>query len=253
VDSDDVVEGSLATTSLPQLLATLAAEARTGVLRIDDDRQQHSETWLSDGKTYLVSTSSSPPLSEVLFGGGLANTVEAIELAISSADRASHRANGSDGAAVTIDAMLGDQPEATESLRRLLHEHNLSSLFEMLVPSDARYRFEPGCVHPLGDRFAEDTAELVDQAERRVQIWRRIAARIPSTTAVLRLAGELPEGRQERLVSAEEWRFLAQLNGTNTVADVICATGESAFRVCSTLYRLLIENVVTDSAGDRSA
>jgi hypothetical protein len=248
VDPQDVVDGTLAATPLPALLATLAADARTGVLRIGGDgAAHHSEVWLSGGRTYLIVASSSPPLSHVLYGAGLGPTGR-IEQALTPAS-----GNGDGTERAPMDVLLADHPEAEGPLRRLLHEHNLSSLFEMLVPSEAPYQFEAGCRHPLGDRFAEDTAGLVDQAERRVVIWRRIAARIPSTAVVFKLATGLPDGAGDRLVTADEWRFLACLDGRNTVADVISQTGESAFRVCSTLYRLLLENLIVDVARPSSA
>jgi hypothetical protein len=256
LDSDAVTDGSPAELSLPALLSRLASERRTGVLRIGDGGG--SQVWLSEGRTYLVVTGSSPELAQVLFDGGL-GTVDAIDQALDQAlDEASGGASPAPPGAV--DRLLAGYPAehagVEARLRRLLHEHNLSSLFELLVPTSASCRFEAGRRHPFGDRFATDTGELVDQAQRRMEIWRRIAARIPSTSAVFALAPALPNGVAERVVSADEWRFLARLNGTNTVADVISQTGESAFRVCSTLYRLLLENVVEDpltSSGDRSA
>ena len=243
VETEQRADGTLSDTPLPELLSAIAADGLTGVLRIDNG----CEVWLRDGKTYLASTNNGADLSKVLFDSSI-GTDAAIAAAL---DQAGSQTNGT-GPTSALDQMLADNPESQAAVERILHEYNLNSMFEMLVPSDASYRFEPATEHPLGDRFAEDTGELVNKALQRLDIWRRIAARIPSTNAVFTLARALPEQADQRLVTADEWRFLSLLDGNNTVADLIHETGESAFRVCSSLYRMLLENLVEEASDSES-
>ncbi|MGF1596724.1 MAG: DUF4388 domain-containing protein [Acidimicrobiales bacterium] len=233
-DHDQAPAGSLDTTPLPELLATLAEASATGIVRIDGDRR----IWLADGRIYLARTPGSPELVAVLYGGDL-GSADDIVMALESA--------GSDGGGA-LDRLLDAAPGAEGRARRMLREHNLSALFEMLVPCDAGYRFEDGTRHPIGARFADDVAELVAEAAQRIDVWRRIAARIPSIQAVFTWAADLPAESSERLVSADEWRFLSHLDGRSSVATVINQTGESAFRVCSVLYRLLLEGLIVEAA-----
>ncbi|MGH1503565.1 MAG: DUF4388 domain-containing protein [Acidimicrobiales bacterium] len=221
--------GSLAETSLPDVLRALEAEQATGVLQIG----QASEVWLEAGKVYLAHTPSSPPLDAVLFGADAA-TADEITAALAAGTAAATLAAADDGAAPTYE--------------RLLHEYNLNALFEMIVPSDTEYSFVAGDVHALGGRFAEPVEELVAQADRRLDIWRQIAARIPNTSMVFHLAPNLPDEEDERVVTADEWRYLSLLDGHRSVAEVIGATGESAFRVCSSLYRMLLEGLIAERA-----
>ena len=233
------VSGSLDLTALPALLRSLADAERTGVLRIDDG----AEVWLHQGRTCLALTATSPDLAKVLFDGDL-GTPEAIAAAL----RQPPKPTGPDGSGPSgVDRLLAERPEAEATVKLLIREVSLNTLFELLVPSRAAYRFDSGVVHPLGARFADDTRTLLAAARQRVEIWRRIAARIPSTAAVFVLASDLPEAQEERLVTADEWRFLARLDGRRTVADLIAETGQSAFRVCSSLYRLLLEELVVDT------
>jgi len=241
VETEQRADGTLSDTPLPALLSAIAGDGMTGVLRIGDG----SEVWFSAGRTYLASTGSSPDLARVLFDGNVGTEAELRALLDREGD---DRAAGDNGAPSALDRMLADHPGSEGAVRRLLHEHNLNALFEMLVPTDASYRFDGDETHPLGDRFAQETGELVAKAQERLEIWRRIAARIPSTGAVFTLARSLPTDVDQRLVTADEWRFLSLLDGRNTVADVITETGESAFRVCSSLYRLLLENLVEEAA-----
>jgi hypothetical protein len=226
------------TAALSSTLATLAGEGRTGVLRIGTG----GEVWLCEGRIYLALTGTSPDLAKVLYDTEVA-PVDAIAAALSNGAPVRYRP----GAVNAFDRLVAERPEAEDPLRRLVHELSLNALFELLVPSPARCHFESDVVHPIGVRFAQDTGDLMASARRRIEIWRRIAARIPSTSAVFRLTPALPEGG-ERLISADEWRFLARLDGRRTVADIIAETGESAFRVCSSLYRLLLEEIILDAA-----
>ena len=148
-----------------------------------------------------------------------------------------HLGEGADRAgAVTVvdgpralDVLVEAKPESEPAIRRILHEHNLNSLFELLVPIEASYRFAHLEVHPLGDRFADHTDELLEKAQARLEIWRSIAVRIPSTSAVFRLAASLPDKADQRLVTADEWRFISLVDGRSDVAKLIEDTGESAF------------------------
>ena len=234
-DSTPEVSGSLDVTALPALLRSLADAESTGVLRIDGG----PEVWLHQGRTCIAVTPASPDLAKVLFDGDLGPPD-----AIAAALRQPPPAGGAGPSGV--DRLLAERPEAEAAAKILIREVTLNTLFELLVPSRAGYQFETGVGHPLGARFADDTRTLLAAARNRVEIWRRIAARIPSTAAVFVPAPELPEAQEERLVTADEWRFLARLDGRRTVADLIDETGQSPFRVCSSLYRLLLEELITE-------
>ncbi len=236
MESAEPLEGNLAAITLPKLLASIVANMETGVLTIEGT----GEIWLSEGCVYLACTSTSPDLATVLFDASVGSPEEVAEVLRLAGESGS----GDDGA---LDRLLVEHPDAEDGLRRLLHEYTLNSLFEMLVPGDAKFDFVSGQVHPIGSRFVEDTSALIAKAERRLEIWRRIATRIPSTSAVFALSDSLPNEIDERMVTADEWRFLSRLDGRNTVADVINQTGESAFRVCSSLYRLLLEDLISEA------
>jgi hypothetical protein len=212
-------------------MRSLESRRRSGALTVAGG----SEIWFADGRVYLATTGRGSSLSAVLYGADVA-PLEEIEAMFAQPESAES----------VIDQILNERPDSEPLVRRLLHEFNLNSLFELLVPSDAVFTFENERSHRLGSRLASDTGTLLAQAEHRVDIWRSIASRIPSTTAAFRLAPSLAGGDFERVVTADEWQYLAQLDGRNTVVDVITHTGESAFRVCSTLYRLLLEGLIEE-------
>ncbi len=230
--SEEALNGSLGDFPLAALMRSLESRRRTGALSLADG----GEIWFSDGQVYLATNREGSPLSAVLYGAEIGNLDEIERLFAESDDHEP-----------VLDQVLSARPERETLLRRLLHEYNLNSLFELLVPSEAGFSFESGRSHRLGDRLASDTGTLLAQAEHRIEIWRMIAGRIPSTSTTFRLAPAMPDFRFERVVTADEWQYLAHLDGRTSVAEVITATGESAFRVCSTLYRLLLEGLIEES------
>lgn len=229
--AEDLLSGTLADLPLDAVLASLAQHERSGVLRVGPAGST-SSIWLHDGRLYYIDKPGGTEAVAVLFGGGI-GSIEEIEALLQRGDAVAGLAAGGDA--------------ETSSLALLLHEHNLSLLFELLVPSDASFSFEPDLVHPVGPHFAEDVDELVAQAKRRLEIWAEIASSIPNTGAVFTLAHQLPDGADERVVTADEWRYLSLLDGTRTVADVISTTEMSAFRVVSALYRMLLEGLIEES------
>ena len=230
VISEDALHGDLHEFPLDALLRTLETGRRTGVLHIEGG----SDVWFSNGRTYLVTSPSGAPIASVLFGAG-AGTAEELQALLRPGVRHS-----------ALHHILVDRPGIEKTLRVLLHEYILNGLFELLVPSRRRFTFDPGRCHPLGNELAQETSALLEQAQQRLDVWRRIAARIPSTSARFAMVTELPDQGGQRRVSVDDWRYLALANGTRTVADLIEDLGETPFRVCSVLYRLLLEGLIVE-------
>ena len=116
-----------------------------------------------------MTTLESPALSAVLLGAGIGDLDEIEKLFA--------QVGGSES---VLDRLLADRPERESLVRRLLQEYNLSSLFTLLVPSEQSFAFESGRSHRLGDGLATGTGGLLAKAERRIEIWRRMNAIVPS-------------------------------------------------------------------------
>ncbi|MEM8925946.1 MAG: hypothetical protein AAGD35_20775 [Actinomycetota bacterium] len=239
----DNVRVSAGPTEIPPLVETitrLAERHANGVLHLGE----RGEIWFSGGRIALAVGPSSPDLAEVLVDAGLGTEPELRSLIEGRrSDDAEHQGHGH---APGLARRLAERPDTHHRVERILHEFRLNALFEMLVPGEVITAFDEDAPHPLGPEVAEHAVELTEKATRRIEVWRRIAARIPTTASVFRLAPELPRTLDARVVTDDEWRYLARLDGTNSVADVITDTGDSAFRVCSVLYRFLLEEVIEE-------
>jgi len=232
---EEALQGSLNDFPLPALLRTLAGAGRTGVLQIEGG----DEIWLADGRVCLATSPTAAPVTAVLCGAG-AGSVKYIQSLID--------VQGPDSPSL-LASILHDEPQLARRVSRTLYEHNLNAVFELLIPSVAGFHFQPGAVHPLGDELSHETDALVTRAEQRLDIWRQIAKHVPSTQASFRLTQALPDGDDQREVSATDWRLLALLDGRRTVADLVTETGDTAFLVCSTLYRMLLDNLIEQVPG----
>ncbi len=222
-----------ASATVDDALRPLAAAGFTGVLNATNDQGEVGQVWLAGGRLYLATTPTSDDLASVIFGAdvGTLDEVQAL-LAVANGD-----------ATASLAEM---HPASIPAAARLLHEHNLTALFEMMVSGICAIETEQHRMHPVGPRFAEAVDDLLAQADRRLLIWRDIAARIPTTSARFKLSPELPAGVEERVFNVDEWRYLALIGGGRSVSELIDATGERAFRIMTSLYRLLLEGVITD-------
>ncbi len=226
MSASPITEGSLEEQDLSELLLQLAESRSTGALRISNG----GAVWMSEGRIYLAQSAQGPRIADVLFGANVGSLSEI------------HAALNGAGTTTALDSLLAQHPDRAQVIERLIHESNLTAMFELLVPSQDQYTFDDGATHRLGATFAEPAAALLDQAQRRLEIWKQIAQRIPNTSVRFGLNPDLPG--DEQVITNDEWRYLSMLDGNNTVADVIAETGDSAFRVCSGLYRLLLEDLI---------
>lgn|GEM_PF-3730496 len=227
---EETITGSLSDITLEEIIESLAQTSRTGLLRLGE-----SELWFKNGTIYLVRTTNSNSLSEVLFNAD-----------VGSLDEIESRFASEDSEGSVLEQLISEYPNSTPQLKLVLKEYNLTGLFELLVPSESEFIIEPNRTHKLGHVLAEDATLIIEHAKQRLHIWRQIAQAIPSTDAVFELNNNLPHGRVDRMVSSDEWEYISRINGTNCVADIAHETGASAFRVCSTIYRLMLEGLVAE-------
>ncbi|MEZ5228956.1 MAG: hypothetical protein R2710_20520 [Acidimicrobiales bacterium] len=168
----------------------LASAGFTGVVRVARDGEPIGEAWLAGGRLYLATTATSDDLAGVVFGADVGSLADVQALL-------------ADDAGDTTATLSEQYPASIPALGRLLHEHNLTALFEMMVAGPNSFDDDAQQMHPIGPRFAESVDDLLGQAERRLLIWRDIATRIPSTSNRFRLAPELPPGVDERVFNAD--------------------------------------------------
>lgn len=222
------LSGDLDDLGLRELLAWVGAADPRGLVELDGATRGTIE--LIAGRIALASADDGPTLADMAIGSG-AISADGWEAAERTA------AGGRD----LVDALLdaGADPDLLEGA---LREQTVGAFFEFLVPGRSSFRYVADPAGLVGGRFTFAPSDVIDEAQARVAAWKVIAEAIPSTTVVVRLRRDLDAPSIS--IAADDWRVLALVDGRATVADIIGATGQSAFAVCGVLHRLMVSGAV---------
>lgn len=220
------LEGRLDEVGFADVLRLLRASRQDGTLHLDGES---SHVAVAVGPEVVrVATTGLDGLRAALVGSGVVDPGAWDEL-IAVADE-------SPGAALDQLTASGADPER---LRARLYDHTVNTLFELLLPSSARFEFNAGQSHPFAADPGFPFEDVLDDVRHRVEEWRSIAASIPSTSVVLRRAPRLPLSSGPITLNHEEFEILGLLDGRRDVAQLVQLMGMSAFRVMTTLHRLM--------------
>ncbi|MGY6499516.1 MAG: DUF4388 domain-containing protein [Acidimicrobiales bacterium] len=221
------LEGRLDEVQFADVLRLLQASRQEGTLHLDGE--DGTVVVVAPDEIRLATTGVDQGLRPAVVGAGVADA-DVWESAVQAT------AGSSDGGA-GVERLIAAGVDA-ERLRSRLYEHTVTTLFELLLPSDAPFHFTRGESHPFAVEPGFPFDDVLADVRRRVEEWREIAASIPSTTMVLRMSARLPLSSGPVTITPEEFELLALLDGRRDVADLIQLTGMSAFRVLTLLHRL---------------
>lgn len=221
-------EGSLHAVTVGQVLESLADAGRTGLVRFHGDDQRI--VGLAQGRIYLATSATGPSLHQIVVGSGATPEAAWTDASASRAEIAA--------------ALDDDERVDSRRLRAVIHEHVVSTVVELLVPGTERYEFLADQTHQLGTRFCFPVAEVLADAGRRLSTWRSISGTLPSTATRVRRSPTLPPGTTSESLTAVEWQVLMAMPTEGTVAEVIAASGLSAFTVFDVLHRLVRRGLV---------
>lgn len=225
-DGPAQLTGSLDGFELAELFELFTATESTGVLTFSEP--VGATLWITDGQISYGTSPGTPNPRELLDRQGIATTDQFDgAVAATSATQVLHE---------TLTDLFEVDAERVASVAR---EHIITTAFEIVAVGAETFEFRAGQTDPLGAAITIPHGDVLAEAERRRDEWRRIAELIPSTGIITALSPELPDGRAGITVTADEWQILAQLDGRRSAADVIGELGQSAFEVCGVLYELL--------------
>ena len=224
-------EGHLGDVPLSSLLRMLASAAGRGILHLSGAYE--SIICFDEGEIYLAHSQSGPSLHQVVTNAGLVDQ--------GGWDKATELVR--QGGTTLTDALV-DVGADPAGLSRALEQHTVSTVFELLVPSTATFRFNADETHQLGTRVRFSVEAVLTAAGQRLQEFKEIAKAIPSTSVVMTVSPTLPVGSAGISLTAVEWQVLAAVDGQRTVADITSSVGQSAFTVFSALHRLMTAGAV---------
>lgn len=225
-DGPAQLSGSLDGFELGELFELFTATRSTGVLTFSEP--VGATLWVTDGSISYGTSPGTPNPRELLDRQGIATTTQFDgAVAATSETQLLHE---------TLSDLFEVDAERVSAVAR---EQIITTAFEIVAVGAESFEFRSGQTDPLGAAISMDHTDVLTEAERRRDEWRRIAELIPSTGIVTALSPELPGGRDGITITADEWQILAQIDGRRSAADVIGVLGQSAFEVCGVLYELL--------------
>jgi hypothetical protein len=230
-------QGTLDLFGLAEILRLLAAGRKDGRLVLRRDGAA-GVIWLAGGAVAWAATRPGPgPLARRLLGLGLAEP-DAVAAALREA------AEGR--SLTTVLEQSGAVP--AERLAQAAREHLLDELFELARWPDGSFSFERGEQPPEAVDPPAAVEELLVETERRLAFWPEVAARVPGRAALLSIPPRRPDADPVTLDQAE-WRLLAAVGGSRTVASLIDETGQGEFQTCQALAAMVERGLLAAGEG----
>lgn len=230
------LSGNLKTVSFPDILQLLAAGKKTGLLEIRTQTRQ-KEVAFRDGNIIYASSLNS---SEDLLGNML---LAKGKITKTDLDRAitMHKQSGRQLGSTLIDMQLFDTEEIAECLRMQIEEivYNLFSwhegdfiLHEGKLPANTPFIIELS------------TMNVLMEGTRRVDEWVEIQKVLPPDNIELAVNRNPKSNDEEIVLSLDEFKILALINGQRTLPELIGVSPIGEFVTCRAVYKLIVNNLV---------
>jgi hypothetical protein len=218
------LEGTLHDLPLFEVLELLAVSRQTGTLYLA--AAQSGALTLVDGEVSFATSDPSASLRDVLLQRRIV-TGDDWDTATRHRDVELGRALVEFGGADDVE------------LREAVHEHIVSTVFQLADLTEGRFRFVQGPRHSMGPGYAYPIELLRSAVEVRRDQWSAISDVVPSPQAVVRLVGDVPDGQSTVCVAASDWPIVVALDGARSIDDLVGPTHRSAFQVCQSVHRLV--------------
>ena len=228
-----MLQGTLNEFTLSDVFSLLALTKKSGALRVTADTTDGRVFFRDGGICLALSDAGRVPLIARLVSAGLLGEEELRPVV---ADHA--------GSSVAItDALLRSGHVEDRVLSVFLREQIVDAVFELMRLTEGCFSFdanEPG----LSRGFTLGVVEVVGEANRRLDEWQTISARIASPSAVLAMVPGAAAQAEGVTFAGEQWDLLALVDGRRTVADIVELTGQGEFATCRVLGDLVEAGLV---------
>jgi hypothetical protein len=236
------LSGNLKTVSFPDILQLLATGKKTGILECKTSSRQKEVAFKDGNIVYASSVNSAEDLlGNMLLKRGKISKGD-LERAITL-----HKQTGRQLGTTLIDMNLFTKEEIGECLKLQIEE----IVYNLFSWKEGDFVFHEGAA-PKNTPFLIElnTMNVIMEGTRRIDEWLEIQKVLPPDDVMLRIAQSPKSNREELVISIDEFRLLALINGDRTLPDLIGMSPMGEFVTCRALYRLIVNNLV-EVAGKR--
>jgi hypothetical protein len=123
------------------------------------------------------------------------------------------------------------------------------AVYALAIWSQGEFKFEAGIATELRT-ISKSNTNLLMEAARRLDEWRVLSKKIPSTDLIPEFV--VPESREGQInLNTSEWLILSKIDGRRSIKGIAAASGLSVFDAAKILYGLIATGLirVRDAAG----
>ena len=237
------LSGNLKTVSFPDILQLLATGKKTGLLELKTATRQ-KEVAFKDGNIIYASSinSSEDLLGNLLLKRGKISKAD-LERAITM-----HKQTGRQLGTTLIDMNLFDKSEIGECLKLQIEE----IVYNLFSWGDGDFIFHEGTSPKTAPFQVElNTMNVIMEGTRRIDEWLEIQKVLPPDDVLLAIVKSPKINREEIVLSLDEFKVLALINGERTLPDLINLSPMGEFVTSRAVYRLVINKLI-EVVGKRS-
>lgn len=225
-----MLNGSLDTVALPDVLRLIASSGKSGLLRVTD-ASPSGRIFIVDGRiAFATNRNEDDPIDDLLH----------MEY------RADYVGSAEDRRIVDLSDLMENNPDA---FNRFLEQMIVEVLSRLLRVAEGEFRFDLDIRSRREIPYSFEVEEMISQAEARAGAWTRILEVVPSVSAPFRMAPRL-EQDNEIVLAGRDWALLAATAASTTInqiaQDLKIFEFAAAKKVAELTERGLVEFIPTE-------
>jgi FHA domain-containing protein/uncharacterized protein DUF4388 len=240
--SEVVLQGSLASFKLPEVLTLLASARKSGTLLLAGFGRQSYVLFSHGSLVYAGSDQEKYRLGALLLRR---KTITREQL--QKIDEIMRREGGRFGQIAIKTGVLTEE-QLLESLKVQVSE----VVYDAFVWTEGTFRFNEELQLPdYAVTIHVDLANLIMEGARRIEEWESCVQLLPDEDVVFHVVANPKE--EKITLSAEEWKILFLVNGQRTLAELVAEAEDDALNVYRIIYGLYANRLIEPTTPPASA
>jgi tetratricopeptide (TPR) repeat protein len=231
------IKGSLAEAALPNVIQLLTISLKSGCLSVTDGKN-FGNIFIKDGKIiYATILNREKRLGDILI---LKGEIDKDTLSRALGLQKSQRNKRIGEILIEIGAITRD------TLEKELKEQIEQTIFTMLTWDSGFFNFEAGLL-PAKEEYTVKLfpQEVLLEAARRIDEWRKIENKMPSFETKL-----VPKGNPDKVpLTEQERKLLNIIDGTHNIDEVLRLSEFEFFETCRAVYGLMSAGLLEKPEG----
>ncbi len=222
-------QGSLDTVGLRDVFQLFAFSRKSGALHLRAERHE-GIVYFADGEVYYATATPNESVGSLLVKAGLVES-EVWKKVLSTTSEGQGK------------VLVAEASVDRGGVEAFVQERVEDAIFKLVQWDEGDFELVDE-EHGLGPVFRFGCDPLLDEASRRLKVWEKIKATIPSTSMGVRLRRDLPAEVEQVTLSRSEWRLIGSLTSGTSIDDLAAALGETEFRTAQALHALIERDIV---------